>query len=496
MNLQTYRSLDATDLAELIRKKEMTPKELVLLSFQQLERVNPELNAVTSHRKERVLAEVERFQAMDQPLGGVPMLLKNISQTVQGEKMTAGSKLLQSNVSEQDSNLVKRLRESGILMLGHTNAPEFGLKNISEPELHGPTRNPWNKRYSPGGSSGGSAAAVASGIVPIAGASDGGGSIRIPASFTGLFGLKPTRGRTPVGPGTGRQWQGAAIDFAVSRSVRDSATMLDLLQTIQPEAAFQTPLFQGYYRDERRKGWDKPLRVAVSMESPVGTPVSEDARLAVRKTTKWLEDNGHEVEEVTPEIDGKDLMRNYYLMNCGEMSAVILTLEKALGRPLSEKDMEIETWLLNQAGKSVTAAEFTMSLAAWDTAAAKMADFHKAYDFYITPATAFIAPDVGELTHSKESKEKLLDEFERGNKQELIYEMFLPSLTYTPFTQLANLTGQPAMSVPVYVSDQGMPLGIQVMASKGREDLLLRLAFQMEQSELWEGMNENPYFEG
>lgn len=499
MNINTYKTLDGVDLAELIRKKEMTPREIFELSLQQMEKVNPQLNAVIHHRKERALAEADQFENKDGTLAGVPMLLKNISQSFQGEKITSGSKLMVENVAKQDSNLVSKLRNGGLIVAGHTNAPEFGLKNITEPVSHGATNNPWNINFSPGGSSGGSAAAVTSGIVPIAGASDGGGSIRIPASFTGLFGLKPTRGRTPVGPGVGRQWQGAAIDFALSRSVRDSAVMLDLLQTIQPEAAFQTPLFPGNYRDEEIRKWDKPLRIAVSTESPVGTPVSDEARLAVKKTTKWLEQQGHHVEEVAPNIDGVSLMRQYYLMNSGEISALILTLERLLGRKLTEKDMEIETWLLNEAGKSVSAAEFTMSLATWDVAAAEMAAFHETYDFYVTPATAFTAPRVGELTHSEVRQRELREAIQKVGKndqQDLIFDMFLPSLAYTPFTQLANLTGQPAMSVPVHVSEAGMPLGVHVMASKGREDLLLRLAFQMEQSDIWEGMSGNPEFSG
>src|SRR5699024_60966 len=240
----------------------------------------------------------------------------------------SGSKLLQSFVAEKDSHLVGRMREAGFLFAGHTNTPEFALKNITEPKSDGPARNPWNTDSSPGGSSGGAAAAIASGIVPMAGASDGGGSIRIPASFTGLFGLKPTRGRTPVGPGAGRQWQGASIDFALSRTVRDSAAMLDIQQVVQPEAAFQTPLFPGSYQSEMRKPFARPLKIAFTTESPVGTPVSADARIAVEKTVKWLEEQGHIVEEKDNGVDGKQLMRNYYLMNSGEVATVMKQLEQ------------------------------------------------------------------------------------------------------------------------------------------------------------------------
>lgn len=496
MDLHTYLTLDATAMAELVKKKETTPAELLALSFQRLAQVNPGLNAFTSTRQDKAPKELD-FNKTGR-FAGVPMALKNISQSLQGEPLTAGSKLLEGTTAKQDSNLVAKLKEAGMSFVGHTNTPEFGLKNISEPELYGPSRNPWNPDYSPGGSSGGSAAAVASGIVPFAGASDGGGSIRIPASFTGLFGLKPTRGRMPVGPGVGRQWQGASIDFALTRTVRDSAALLDILQTVQPEAAFQTPLFPGKYIDVLKEAPKKPLKIAYTLESPVGTPVSEDAKAALMKTVRWLAGAGHEVEEVHNGIDGVRLMQDYYLMNSGEMALLARNLGNAVGRSLTVQDMEIESWLLSEAGKRVSAADYSASLASWDAAAAKMATLHRMYDFYLTPATAFTAPKIGELTHSIESKEGLLEKWAyaetMADQQEVIYDMFLPSLTYTPYTQLANLTGQPAMSVPVHVSESGLPIGVQFMAQKGEEHRLLQLAGHIEQSDLWVGQKGNPAF--
>ncbi|MEN2768103.1 amidase [Ornithinibacillus xuwenensis] len=498
MDLRTYVTLDATEMADLIRKKEVTPKELVSLSFQQLENVNPSLNAVVHHKKEKALQEAESIRTDQSAFAGVPFLLKNISQSLKGEPLTSGSRLLRSNFAKRNSNYVHKLQEAGFIFLGHTNTPEFGLKNISEPILYGPSRNPWNLEHSPGGSSGGAAAAIAAGIVPMAGASDGGGSIRIPASFSGLFGLKPTRGRTPVGPGVGRQWQGASIDFALSRSVRDSAALLDMVQVVQPEAAFQTALFPGSFQEEMKKPFERPLRIAFTTKSPVGTPVSEDAIKAVEQVVSWLEEQGHHVEEKDNGVDGIQLMRNYYLMNSGEISSLVNELEAALGRSLTAEDMEIETWLLNVAGKSVTAAEFSASLASWDTAAAQMAALHRDYDFYLTPATAYTAPKVGELTHTESNQSELRDRVQqlgKGGQQELIYDMFLPSLTYTPFTQLANLTGQPAISLPVFLSEDGLPLGVQVMASKGEEHRLFQLAYQIEQTSLWIDLKKNSFFQ-
>ncbi|MBS4179401.1 amidase [Lederbergia citrea] len=498
MDLKTYLTLDATDMAEFIQKKEIAPSEFIELSFQQLEKVNPKLNAVTHARMEKVMEEAKRMTIEHRPFAGVPILLKNISQSLKGEAITSGSSLFKSMISEHDSNFVAKVREAGFLFLGHTNTPEFGLKNITEPVLHGPTRNPWNPEYSPGGSSGGAAAAIASGIVPMAGASDGGGSIRIPASFSSLFGLKPTRGRTPVGPGVGRQWQGASIDFVLSRSVRDSAAMLDALQVVQQEAAFQTPLLTGNSIDAMNEPFKKRLKIAFTTKSPVDTPVSEEAKLAVEKIVRWLEKEGHIVEEQENDVDGVQLMKDYFLMNSGEISSVVEQLERSIGRSITAEDVEIETWMLNEAGKSVSAAKYSASLASWDTAAAQMANFHKTYDFYITPATAFTAPKIGELTHSAADQERLRAQMNEAHgsekQQELIWDMFLPSLTYTPFTQLANLTGQPAISVPVHLSKEGLPLGVQVMAPKGGERRLLQLAAQLEQTDLWVGIKGNPIF--
>ncbi|UJW56750.1 amidase [Bacillus sp. A116_S68] len=473
MKRETYIKLDATDIAELIRKKEVAAEEMVALSFEQLERVNPRLNAVVNSRYDIALKE----KLVSGAFTGVPLLLKNISQAVAGEPLTSGASVMSAYKAPYDSHFVKKIRESGMVVTGHTNTPEFGLKNITEPVLHGGTKNPWNTSYSPGGSSGGSAAAVAAGIVPVAGASDGGGSIRIPASFTSLFGLKPTRGRTPVGPGVGRQWQGAAIDFVLTRTVRDGAAMLKLLQTIQPEAAFQTPLLDKSCFTKQKE----PLSIGFSTASPVGTPVSQDAVQAVEKTVNWLAREGYHVEEAVPKINGEELMRHYYLMNSGEMAGVMMKL----GKNITSDDVELESWMLSEAGRHVSAAEFSLSLQAWDTAAAVMADFHQQYDIYVTPTTAFSAPKVGELTYSKAEAAQFKDRLMTEDKQELIYEMFLPSLTYSPYTQLANLTGQPAMSLPLHITDNGLPLGVQMMAQKGREDQLLQLAYLLEESELW-----------
>lgn len=500
MKLSEYIALDGTEISKLMNKKEITQEEVVKASYTLLDKVNEPLNAVTHTRKEKVIEEVVSPIPHYPPreFNGVPIFLKDGSQSIAGEPSTSGANLFKETIASQTSNFVKKIQQAGFLPLGHSTTPEFALKNITESKLHGPTRNPWNHTFSPGGSSGGAAALVASGVVPIAGASDGGGSIRIPASFTGLFGLKPTRGRTPVGSGVGRQWHGAAIDFVLSRTVRDSARLLTIMQTVQQEAAFQTPLFPGRYEWAMEESFKRPLKIGFTTESPVGTPVSNEAKKAVHKVITWLEEQGHSVEESVPDIDGVQLMRDYYLMNSGEISALTYQLEKMHNEKLTSDDVEIETWLLHVAGQNVSAAQFSLSLASWDKAAFKMAKYHEKYDLYITPATAYPAPKIGELTHSKEREEELLEQIQTEvpkKQQEVIYEMFLPSLTYTPFTQLANLTGQPAVSVPVHLTESGLPLGVQIMAAKGNDHQLLRLAYQLEETSLWVGMKGNPYFD-
>lgn len=473
MRVDEYRSMDASALAAAIRNGETTAVQVREAADQAVKQWNPHLNAI--------IRAVPPAPEQEGRFAGVPFVVKDISQAVKGMRLSAGSTLLTAPAAA-DSNLVKRWKQSGLSIIGQTNTPEFGLKNVTEPKAFGITRNPHDISRSPGGSSGGSAAAVAAGMVPAAGASDGGGSIRIPASFTGLIGLKPTRGRTPVGPGSGRQWQGAAIDFVLTRTVRDCAAMLQTSQHFQPEAAFPWPELpdSAFHLKEPKKG----LRVAWSTASPVGTPVSPEAQESVRRTAAFLEEQGHYIEEKEPGIDGRALIRQYYTMNAGEMSSVVRQLEQA-GLTAGGSGLELESWMLQEAGRYVDAAAYSASLKSWDEIAARMQTFHDTFDLYITPAAASRAPKAGELTRTAAEEHALRERMLRGqDRLELIEEMFEPSLIYTPFTQLANLSGQPAVSIPAG-SDRGMPLGIQIMAAKGQEELLLQTAFLVEQSSLW-----------
>lgn len=489
-----YADYDGLGLAELVKKKEVRPIELVEAAIERIEALNPQFNAVIHKMYDQARAQAETLP--DGPFAGVPMLLKNITQEIKGEPTTFGSKALAGYRAKEDSHYVKKLREAGAVFLGITNTPEFGLVAVTEPAHYGPTRNPWNPDYTPGGSSGGSAAAVASGMVPIAGANDGGGSIRIPAAYCGLFGLKPTRGRTPVGPRVGRQWQGAAVEHVLTRSVRDSAAMLDVLKTYEKTAAYHAPVYEGSYLELSQTPPKKRFRIAFSLQSPLGTEVEPECREAVLKTAKLLESMGHAVEEKEAPVNGRKIAAAYMSLYFGEVSATLDELEEAIGRKARHDDVEPTTWFLGQLGKAVSAKDFVLGLREWDKAAHQMETFHETYDFYLTPTTAYKQAKIGELGLSRAEQfslhvARVLHLARWLQRLGIVDRLVEKNLMRTPFTQLANLTGQPAMSVPLHLTESGLPVGVQFMAAKGREDLLLQLAGELEKTDHWVDIRKN-----
>ncbi|WP_079505168.1 amidase family protein [Mesobacillus jeotgali] len=493
----SYKDYDGLGLAELVKRKEVQPIELIEEAIRITDGLNPKLNAVINKMYEQ--ARKTAGQQMTGAFAGVPMFLKDISQEIEGEPITAGSRAFLNYRAKADSEYARRLRRTGVVFLGQTNVPEFALVAVTEPAHYGPTRNPWNLDRTPGGSSGGSAAAVASGIVPIAGANDGGGSIRIPAAYCGLFGLKPTRGRTPVGPNSGRAWQGASAEHVLSRSVRDSAAMLDALQGHEKAGAFSAVPFQGSYLTAASIPLSKKLRIAFSVKSPIGTEVDADCREGVLKTVRLLESMGHHVEEADAPVDGHKIAKSYLTMYFGETAALLASLEEVLGQKTAASDVEPTTWLLGLLGKATSAEEFVLSLREWDRAALQMETFHETYDFYITPTTAYPPARIGELEPSSSEKFLISTVGKLGiggvlKKAGIVDQIAQKNLARTPFTQLANLTGQPAMSLPLHHTSDGLPVGVQVMAARGREDLLLQLAGELEQSEHWIDVKRNPLF--
>ncbi|MBU9723342.1 MULTISPECIES: amidase family protein [Bacillaceae] len=494
LSIENY---DGLELGRLIRTKEVQRKELVEAVIQRIEDKNPAINAVVNKMYEKALKTAEEPLTYGGKFAGVPTLMKDITQEIAGEPITSGSKAFSSYISERDSEYVKRVKETGAIIVGQTNVPELALMGVTEPQHHGATRNPWNVNHTPGGSSGGAAAVVAAGIVPFAGANDGGGSIRIPAAYCGLFGLKPTRGRTPVGPLYGRHWQGASVDHFITRSVRDSAAMLDELNVFEKTAAFHAPPYEGSYLQCAESPTEQKLRIAFTVESPLGTEVHDDCKEAVLSTVKLLEEMGHSVEEKTPDVNGKTIAKSYLTMYFGEVSATLSSAESVLGRKISMSDVEPTTWLLRSLGKVTSAEEFVLSLREWDKAAFVMESFHETYDLYITPTTAFPPAKIGELDPSGFEKVMVKTIGRLGlsgllKKTGFVDELAEKSLMRTPFTQLANFTGQPAMSLPLYLSEEGLPCGVQVMAARGREDLLIEFAAGLEKTDRWIDIKKSP----
>jgi amidase len=488
-----YDRYDGLGLAELVKKWEVSPSEICEEAITRIEKVNPQLNAVITPMYD-IARKYIQASTLDGPFCGVPFLLKDLLDVYAGVVETKGSKAYRNNISDYDSELVKRLKKAGLVILGKTNTPEFGLLGITEPELHGPTSNPWNVHHTPGGSSGGSAAAVASGMVPLASASDGGGSIRIPASCCGLFGLKVSRGRTPTGPKHGTLWQGAVVEHVVTRSVRDSAGILDVTHGADIGAPYFIPdPAQPYLQTIKEE--PNSLRIAFNVKSPIDTPVHLDCKTAVMHTARLLEKLGHKVEEADPDIDGLALAKSFFVMCVGEVAAEIEELNSHLGRKAKPSDVEAFTWMAGLLGQTYTAGHFVKMMREWDKAARIMGRFHETYDIYLTPTLAYPPVKIGELQPKPAEKIfiNIVNTLGLGRLLKasgIVDKLAVESLSKTPFTQLANFTGQPAMSVPLYWTSDGLPCGSQFMARFGDEATLLQLAAQLENEQPW--FNKRP----
>lgn len=483
-----YNQYDSLGLAELVKKKEISAAELCEEAITRIERVNPTLNAVITPMYDLARKAV-RASLPDGPFRGVPFLLKDLLGDFAGVPQTMGSKALKNYIPAQDSELVRRYKKAGLVILGKTNTPEFGLKGITEPELHGPTRNPWNTEHTPGGSSGGSAAAVAGGMVPMASANDGAGSIRIPAACCGVFGLKVTRGRTPNGPIHGRTWQGAVVEHVISRSVRDSAAILDATQGPDIGAPFIIPAPHRPYLDEIRQS-PGSLRIAFDTQSPIDTAVHPECIQAVEHTVGLLKDLGHEVEKARPDVDGRALAKGLIVLYSGEVAAVLDDLFPLLGHKAKPSDVESITWTLGLLGRTYSASRIVKAKREWERAARIMGRFQETYDIYLTPTLAYPPVKIGELDPKpiELALLKIINTVGLGRlllATGAIDKMAVDNLSKTPFTQLANFTGQPAMSVPLYWTSDGLPCGLHFMGRYGDEATLLRLATQLEKAQPW-----------
>ncbi|MCW8306657.1 amidase [Acidiphilium sp. PA] len=480
--LQDY---DATGLAALIADGSLSAAEVLDATLARIDAAEPRLNAIAVDLRERGREQIAGPIAG--PFAGVPFLLKDIFQEYAGARMTMGALPLKNHVAKTTSAYVERCRRAGLVIIGATTTPELGLKATTETMLHGATRNPWDLDRTPGGSSGGAAAAVAAGYVPMAGASDGGGSIRIPAAYCGLFGLKPSRGRVSEGPALGEGWEGAVCTHVLTRSVRDSAAMLDVLAGAEPGDPFViTPPARPFAAE---LGHDPGrLRIGFSVRSPVGGRVESDMIEGVHKTALLLESLGHHVEEAEPSIDGGLLARCYMGLYFGHVAA--MTARICRETSCSASSFHPDTRALASLGRAMSAGAFVELRAHWNGFARALAEFHATYDLFLTPTTALGPARIGALDTPRPLQllSAVIDRLGAGRlllKSGIIDELSFKNLERTPFTQLANLTFVPAMSMPLHQGSDGLPVGVQFVARFGGEATLLRLAAQLEQAAPW-----------
>jgi amidase len=461
--------LDATAQAELVRRGEVSPKELVEAAIARIEAVNPRLDAVIRTRFDRARAEAAA-QLPDGPFRGVPILLKDLGCLAAGEVTAFGLGPLRNVAWPKTSYLAGHFAAAGFVSLGRTNVPELGTTVTTEPRSFPPARNPWDPGHSPGGSSGGSAAAVASGMVAVAHASDGGGSIRIPASECGLVGLKPTRGRVSQGPLTGESWASATIDGAVTRTVRDAAGVLDVISKRMPGEPYYPPPLPRPLTQE--VGAD-PGRLRIGVLDRPGAEVYLDdpqCREAVAAAGWLLESLGHHVEESAPAgMFEPKTTRQFNTIIAADTEMVLQAFERFLGRPISDDEIEPRNAAYRRAGRALTAVAYLQArqwLGRW---ARRIADWWADHDLLVTPTLGAPPPKLGWFTAEGPERE--------GPRV----------ASFIPYTPQFNLTGQPAVSLPLHWTPGGLPVGVQLVAAYGREDVLIQVASQLEQAAPWAG---------
>lgn len=496
MGIREYPDLDATDMARLVRKGEVSATELMDEAIRRLEAVDPRLNVAVHRMFERARDTAARISPkddnVDRPFLGVPFLIKDLIAAYAGEPLRMGSRATQGIVPEHDSELVLRFKRSGLITFAKTNTPEFGLAPVTEPEAFGPTKNPWNPAKTPSGSSGGSAAAVAARVVPMAHANDGGGSIRTPASCCGLFGLKPSRGRVPSGPDLGEVWQGAAIDGVVSRSVRDSARMLDAIAGPDVGAQYVArPPVRPYEQEARR---DPPtLRVALCPKPLIGTELHPDCARAMDVTRELLLSLGHEVEDAVLPFDREAFIHAFCVLVVCEAAADLELLGTLRGRPVRRKDVESETWLFSQIGRAVSGHQLSLARRHLDQMNRTIARFmvDGRYDVILTPTLGTPPVDLGALAPNLVERAfvETVARTPRGGSVISTFDLFEPlvkkTFDFSAYTAPFNSTGQPAMSIPLFWNDEGLPVGSHFVAGHGDESTLFALAGQLERARPW-----------
>ena len=464
--------LDATAQAALVRGKQVTSSELVEAAIANIEALNPRLNAVVTPMFDEARRRAHAIDSAPDPrapFAGVPFLLKDLMGSYAGVRHTFGSAFLEGHIADHDAELVVRHKRAGLIVLGKTNTPELGILPTTEPHLFGPSRNPWNTERTTGGSSGGSAAAVAAGMVPMAHANDGGGSIRIPASCCGLFGLKPTRARNPLGPDVGDAIGGLVAEHAVTRTVRDSAALLDA--TAGPDVGdpyWAPPIVRPFVLEVGAPAGR--LRIALSTRTLAGTAVHPDCIAAAHNAAQLCESLGHDVDEASPQLEDAELLQKSFLaIWASSTSATISGIALLTGLTPTPDQFEPLTWALKEMGEHVPGSQYALGQLVLQSASRQVARFMLDYDVILTPTLGDVPTPLG---HFDSPADNPLLGFERAT-------------IFVPYTPLANITGQPAMSVPLYWNAQGLPIGTHFVGRFGDEATLFRLAAQLEAARPW-----------
>jgi len=467
MGFSDYEKYDAVGLAELVARGDVSADELLDEALARMETLNPALNAVVIPMAEQARATLKAGVPAG-PLSGVPFLVKDLALNYAGVPTTHGCQLFAENVPARDSELMRRYKNAGLVTFGKSASPEFGLTTTTESILFGQTRNPWNLEHVAGGSSGGASAAVAAGMLPLAHASDGGGSIRIPAACCGLFGLKPSRGRMPFGPDVGEGWSGMSTMHAVSRSVRDSATLLDASDGADLGAPYPAPPKARPYREELERE-AAPLRIALLEETFNGLPTAPDCLEAVRDAAKLCESLGHRVEAAKFSIDSQALASASQTIMGGNVASLLDDRAEALGRELREDDIEPFTWITVQGARERSAADYARAIRGIHTMGRQVENFLQDFDMILSPTMGAPPEKLGVLALSNPDLPTLVTRL----------------LTSVGYTQVFNASGHPAMSVPLCWNAKGLPIGIQFAARLGEEGALFRLAGQLEKARPW-----------
>ena len=458
---------DALGLGELVNKGDVAAEALLDRAIARVEAVNPQLNAVVLKHYDVARAQLARGRP-EGPFAGVPFLLKDLGAALAGTVTTDGSRAFADWTATADNTITSRAKAAGLTVFGKTASPEFGLTTSTESKLWGLTRNPWNLERVAGGSSGGAAAAVAARVLPMAHASDGGGSIRIPASCCGLFGLKPSRGRVSYGAGVGIGWNGLSTQHAVTISVRDSAALLDALSGPEPGDSVVPPKAHGAFLDAAGRAPGR-LRIAVIEAAPNGAVLHPDRQAALADAVALCESLGHRVEPAVLNLDAPAIAAAFGLCISVDILSRLERRGAELGRPVREDEVETVTWMMAQRGRPATGQVYADARRTFDMAAVEVARLWETYDLFLSPTLAEPPGPLGRLSLSPAN----IGDYGRAIG------------AFSPYTALQNQTGVPAMSVPLHWNAEGLPVGVMFTASHAREDLLFSLAGQLEAARPW-----------